>query len=131
MSFIQSMLVLLGRICFAALFLWAALTKIVGWNGTLSYMASKHIPYPGLFLAGAICLLIVGSIFLLLGYRARLGACLLIIFIVPAMCIFHDFWNLNGSARLTEQIMFMKDVAILGGLLTLAAFGPGRFALNE
>jgi putative oxidoreductase len=131
MNIFQSFLLLLGRIFITAEFFWAGSAKIMDFNWAVNYMTSKGIPFVYFFLAGAIFLQIVGSLLLLTGYKARLGAWMLIIFIIPASIIFHDFWNLEGSQRLTEQIMFMKDLATLGGLFAFAAFGPGNFRLGN
>ncbi len=130
-NFYQSFLVLLGRVLLSALFIWAVIAKVMNLQGTMSYMYSKQMPYIMFFLPAAILLQIVGAFFLLSGYRARLGAWLLILFIIPAAGIFHDFWNLRGTERLTEQILFMKDMAILGGLLLITAFGPGKYAFDK
>lgn len=131
MNFYQSFLVLLGRVCVSAIFFWAAFGKIMNFEETMSYMASKNMPYILLFLSLAILVQVVGALFLASGYRARLGAWLLILFIIPAAAIFHDFWNLRGHERLMEQISFMKDLAILGGLMIIAAFGPGKYSFDK
>jgi putative oxidoreductase len=109
----QSSISLVGRICLGILFLWAGLAKLAGIEGTMTYMASKGMPLIAFFLPAAISMQILGALF-----------------IIPAALIFHDFWNLEGSARLTEQIMFMKDLGLLGGLLFIAAFGPGQYAFT-
>lgn len=126
----QSILLLFGRICISSLFLWAGFEKIMGLEGTVNYMASKQMPYIYFFLLGALILQLIGGFLLLIGYKMRLGALMLIIFIIPASVIFHDFWNLQGNDRLIEQIMFMKDVAILGGLLAFLAVGPRKYAID-
>lgn len=131
MSTYQSIFALLGRICIGILFLWAGTAKILGWEGTIGYMASKQMPLISFFLPIAVALQILGALSLIIGYKARWGAAILIIFIIPASIIFHDFWNLQGMERLNEQIMFMKDVGVLGGLLGILAFGPGKYALNS
>jgi putative oxidoreductase len=66
----------------------------------------------------------------LLGFEARVGALLLIVFVIPAAIKMHDFWNLQGDARTTEKTMFMKDMAVLGGLVLFLITGAGRFAFN-
>jgi putative oxidoreductase len=127
----QSVVLLVGRILMSVLFLWAAAAKLMALQGTVSYMASKHMPYIYWFLAGALFLQIAGGISLLLGYRARWGVWMLIIFIIPASVVFHDFWNSSGSTRLIEQMMFMKDMAILGGLFAFTVAGPGSYSFDK
>lgn len=94
-------------------------------------MQSKEMPLIPLFLPLAIVMQMLGALAILLGYRARIGAGVLITFILPAATIFHDFWNLEGAERLVEQIMFMKDMGILGGLLFILAFGAGPISFDR
>lgn len=122
---------LVGRILLSLIFLLSGVSKIMDWHGTMQFMASKGMPLVPFFLAGAVFIEIFGSLAVLLGYKARLGAFLLAIFIIPAAVIFHDFWNVQGAQHLTEKLMFMKDMAILGGLLQVLAFGPGSLSLDR
>lgn len=131
MRLYQSFLALLGRICMGILFFWAGWEKLMNLEGTMGYMASRQMPMVHFFLPAAIALQIVGSLSLITGYKARWGAALLILFIIPAAMIFHDFWNLQGQERYIEKIMFMKDVAILGGLMMVVAFGPGKWSVDR
>lgn len=94
------------------------------------YGFKKYALYLFLFGRGNF-LQIVGSLLLLLGYKARMGTFLLIIFLIPASLHFHNFWTLQGPDRPIEQMMFMKDMATLGGLFAFAAMGPGKFAFDR
>ncbi len=116
---------LLGRISMSAIFVMSGLGKIANPQGTQQYMAAMGMPMTGFFLIGAIILELVGTISLVLGYWTRTGAVLLIIFMIPATLIFHT----NFSDQV-QVIMFMKNVAMTGGLLTILAFGPGGFSLD-
>lgn len=111
---------LLGRILMAAIFVMSGLGKIANPQGTQQYMAAMGMPMTGFFLIGAIFLELVGAISLVLGYWTRAGAVLLIIFMIPATLIFHT----NFSDQV-QVIMFVKNLAMTGGLLTVLAFGPG------
>jgi len=126
----QSLAALLGRICIGILFFWAGWTKIMDIEGTMSYMVSKQMPMVEFFLPAAIAMQNLGALSLIMGFLTRWGAALLIIFIVPASILFHNFWNLEGAVQLTEKIMFMKDVGVLGGLLLILAFGPGKYSID-
>lgn len=117
---------LIARLCLALLFLWSGIGKILDPAGTQQYMASAGMPLTGLFLVGAIVLELAGSLSLILGYKPRLGAILLIIFLIPATLIFHT----NFADRI-QQIMFLKNVAILGGLLMIVQYGAGNIALRR
>jgi putative oxidoreductase len=122
---------LVGRVFLAQIFILAGISKIGGWVGTAGYMASKGMPLVPLFLAATIFVEIAGGVSVLAGLRARWGAILLALFLVPVTLVFHDFWAAAGQARMVQSAMFMKNVAIIGGLLTLAAAGPGRFSLDR
>lgn len=121
----QAIFSLLARVFLTAIFLKSAFGKITNFPGTQKFMAAKGMPMTGLLLAGAIVLLVAGGLSVLLGYRARLGAVLLIIFIVPATWIFHTDFSNN-----VQMIMLMKNASIMGGLLMVMAFGPGSISLD-
>jgi len=88
-------------------------------------MASYGMPYTSYFLFGAIIFELVGSIFVILGYYARFGAFLLVIFLIPTTIIFHT--NFDDPIQI---IHFMKNLSMFGGCLVLLAMGPGRFSLD-
>jgi len=115
----------------AQIFLLSGINKIGNWEQTAGYMASKGMPIVPLFLIGAIVLEIGGGLSVLLGYKARLGALLLLIFIIPATLIFHNFWAYQGMEQQMQMINFMKNLAIMGGLLLLIAFGAGEISLDS
>jgi putative oxidoreductase len=94
-------------------------------------MASKGMPFVTFFLGAAIVLELGGGLLVALGYRARLGAFALAVFVVPTTLIFHDFWTLTGPDYQLQMIMFLKNLSMLGGLLLVMAFGPGRFSVDE
>jgi putative oxidoreductase len=128
MSMFNDLLILVARIFIGSLFLWAGATKVVHWKGSAEYMHLKKMPTT--LLPAAILMQIVGGLSVLLGFEARVGALLLIVYMIPAAIKMHDFWNLQGDARTTQKNMFMKDVAVLGGLLIFLVTGAGRFAFN-
>lgn len=131
MEFLQNLILCLGRICISLVFLWAGSSKIVNWSGTVLYMKTKNMPLIPLLLSGAILMQIGGAFLLILGLYTRIGALILIAFIIPAATKMHDFWNIEDSDRVIEKTMFMKDIAIFGGLLFVLVFGPGAFSLDE
>ena len=90
---LTNILALLGRVCFAAIFLWAAYGKFVGFDGTVGYIGSQDIPYPNIMTVIAIIFEGLGGLLILLGWRARFGALLIFLFIIPATYIFHDYWT--------------------------------------
>lgn len=85
------------------------------------------------FLYGAILLLLVGAMTILLGYRMRLGAVLLLVYFIPLTFIVHDFWQepAESSEYRLQSILFMKNIAIIGGLLIAATHVSGRYRLRR
>lgn len=117
---------LVGRILLAGMFLLSGLNKIADPGGTQQYMAAMGMTWlTGLFYVGAILLEVGGALALLLGYRARLGAWLLITFMIPTTLIFHmNFGDPN------QMIHFLKNLSVLGGLLYVAAYGAGALSMD-
>jgi len=116
---------LVGRILVAAIFLIAGLSKIGDFSGTSQFMASKGIPLTDIALVIAILIEILGGVSLILGYKAKWGAWILFAFMIPATLIFHT----NFSDQ-NQMIHFLKNLAIMGGLLYITAYGAGPFSLD-
>jgi putative oxidoreductase len=125
MEWLKAFAVLIGRILLVLIFLKSGLGKIENFQGTVQYMASSGMPYTNFFLVGAIFFELVGSITVILGYFARFGALLLLIFLIPTTLIFH---NIFVDPKM--MIQFMKNVSMFGGILVLLAVGPGRLSLD-
>lgn len=117
---------LISRVLLSALFLWSGIGKILDPAGTQQYMAAHGMPLTGLLLAAAIAIELGGGLSVLLGYKSRLGAASLSVFLVVATLIFH-----TNFAEQVQQIMFMKNLAILGGLLMIVQHGSGQVALRR
>jgi len=130
MDLLQNLIILISRMCICSLYLWAAWAKILDWKGTILYMRSKQFPLISLMLPIAIVMQIAGGGALFLGFYCRLGALILIAFTLPAMIKMHNFWRVDGDMRLIEKTFFMKDIAIIGGLLAILASGPGFFSVD-
>ncbi len=116
---------LIARVLISAIFLMSVWGKITNPVGTQQFMAAHGMPLTGLFLIGAIILELGGGLSVLLGYKARVGAIALLVFLIPTTIIFHT----KFSEQL-QVIMFMKNLAILGGLLMVSYFGPGPISLD-
>ena len=122
---------LLGRLLLSAIFLLSAAAMLMDWSHTTDYMAAKGMVATPFFLACAIGLEIFGGLSVLLGLFTRFGAAALILFLIVATPIFHDFWAQEGMARVDQMQHFMKNTAIVGGALILAGLGPGRYSLDR
>jgi putative oxidoreductase len=115
---------LIGRILIASIFLSAGIEKIMNPGQTQQYMASHGMPLVGFLMVCAIAVELGGGLSVLFGFKARLGAAVLALFLVPTTLIFHTKFP-------DQQINFMKNLAIIGGLLLIFYFGPGPISLDE
>jgi putative oxidoreductase len=121
-----------GRSMIATIFLLSAVgNKIPNFNSVAGYMASEGVPFPQFMLAGAIAFLIVGSVSIILGFHARLGSGLLLVFLVLATYFFHDFWNFEGQEAQMQMIQFMKNLSLMGTMVFLMANGSGAYSLDS
>jgi putative oxidoreductase len=120
-----------GRILLSAIFLLSGTMKLLNWEGTAEYMAGHGMPMVQVLLAAAIFFELAGGLSVLLGYYTRLGALALTLFLIPATLTFHDFWNYEGLAQQGQMQHFLKNVAIMGGLIILACQGPGGCSLDH
>lgn len=123
----------LGRIMLATIFLMSAVgNKIPNFSGVAEYMASEGVPAPKLLLFGAIVFLVAGSLSVILGLKARLGAGLLFVFLLLATYFFHDFWTLSDPHESEMQmIQFMKNLSMMGAMLFIMANGSGPLSLDS
>ena len=144
----QKIVVAFGRVLIASIFFVGGLSKIFHWNQTLiqiqsvfsdwkAYVAGTSlesffealIPMSAFLLILAIALELIGGASVLIGYKPKWGALCLILFLIPTTIFFHHFWFLEGIARSEEQMAFIKNVAILGGLFIL--FGHEKKTLHR
>ena len=112
---------LIGRIFLSTIFIFEAIDSTLYFGKTQDKMTALGITWNQDFLlSGAIFLLAMGGLMVLLGYRSTLGAIMLLIYWVPVTFMVHDFWNCSTKADLrNESILFMNNIAIIGGLLML------------
>jgi putative oxidoreductase len=122
---------LVGRVLLALMFVWAGYGKITGYDGTAGFMASVGMPMVGVLLPLTILVELGGGIALIVGWQARWVALALAAFTLVASLIFHNFWAMTGAAVMTNTLFFYKNVAVIGGMLMVFAFGPGRFSIDR
>jgi putative oxidoreductase len=127
----QDTVALIARILLAAMFVISGFGKISGFEGTAGYIASKGLPMPQVVAALTIALELGGGILLAVGYKARWVALALGVFSVIAAVIFHNFWAVEAAQKMGQQINFMKNITIAGGMLMVFAFGPGRLSVDK
>jgi len=127
----QNVAALVGRILLAVIFILSGFQKIGGFEGTVGYIASKGLPLPQLVAIGTIIVELGGGILLAIGYKARWAALALAVFTLLAALLFHNFWAVEAAQKMNQQINFMKNLAITGGMLMAFAFGPGRYSVDK
>ena len=130
MEFLQDLFSLIGRVLISVMFLWAAYEKITHWHQTVAYMKSKGISHLNIVLPVGVALKIIGGLSVLLGWYAHIGALLLLIVSIAALLTVHDWWKQKpGPEHQMEKLLFLKDIAIIGGLFMVLALGAGHWAL--
>jgi len=126
----KSYLWLLGRILLSQIFLLSGVMKIFNWSQTAEYMASEGMVAIPFFLSMAILCEIGGGLSILLGFKARLGALVLALFLIPVTLVFHHFWTYEGMAMHNQMQHFLKNLTIMGGLWTIVAVGSGPLSVD-
>ena len=127
---LQNPLSLIGRALLALLFIPAGFSKIAGFSGTVGYIASKGVPLPEVAAALAIAIELGLGLLLLVGFQARWAALGIAIFTFVISFIFHNFWGVPAEQVMAQQQAFFKNIAVVGGLLMVVAFGPGGFSFD-
>lgn len=122
---------LVARILVAVLFLMAGIGKATAYAGTAGYMAKLGFPAPELMTMLAIAIEIGGAILLIVGWKTRWVAWALVIFVLVATFAAHRFWDVDVAQMANQRTQFLKNFAIIGALLMLAAFGPGRISADK
>jgi len=127
---LQDPLALAARILLALMFVLAGFGKLTGFEGTVGYIASKGLPLPQVGAALALVVELVGGVALIVGWQARWAAVALAVFTLAASLVFHNFWAVPADQAMVQNLMFMKNIAVIGGLLAIAAFGTGALSLD-
>ena len=128
---IQNFTVLAGRILLGLLFVLSGFGKIGGFDGTVGYIASQNLPFPAVVAVLTILVELLGGLALVVGFRTRDAALALAAFTLLAAFLFHAYWAAPEAAKAMQQINFLKNLSIAGGMLVLAAFGPGRLSIES
>lgn len=123
-------LALVGRLLLAALFLPAGLSKITGFEGTVGYIASVGLPLASAAALAAVVVEVAGGLALIAGFRTRIAALVLALFTLAASVFFHAYWAAPADQQMVTELLFFKNIAVVGGLLMLAAYGAGAWSLD-
>ncbi|MGB7413838.1 MAG: DoxX family protein [Thermosynechococcaceae cyanobacterium] len=117
---------LTARICLSLIFVKAGISHLLGFSSFQQTIAGAGLPLSGVLAVGTIAFQLLGSLSLLLGYRIRLGAGLLILFLVPASLLFH---NLIADPEQTNA--FLKNLGLMGGLFMIIYAGAGPLSIDN
>ncbi len=122
---------LAGRLLVAYIFIVAGWGKITGFEGTVGYIESVGLPLPVMAAVVAIIVEVGGGLMLAVGYKARWAAAALALFTLVTAFVFHNYWAMPPEQVQIQSIMFMKNLAIAGGLLYILVHGSGPLSLER
>jgi len=122
---------LVGRILLALMFVLAGFSKFGNLDGTAGYIASKGLPMGSALAFLTAVVEVVAGLALMVGFQTRWAALVLALFTLAASLIFHNFWALPADQQMMQQLMFMKNLSVAGGLLMVFALGGGAASLDS
>jgi putative oxidoreductase len=118
-----------GRILFSLLFILSSFGHFKA--ETIAFAGSQGLPYASVLVPLSGIVELIGGLSILVGYRAKLGAWLLVIFLIPVTFVFHQFWNVTDPMTYQMQfVMFMKNISMTGAALLIAYFGSGELSID-
>ena len=122
--------VLLGRILYSAIFIISGPGHFTA--GTIGYAAAKGVPLASLVVPVSGAIAILGGLSILLGFKAKYGGWLIVVFLIPVTFMIHDFWTVaDPMARQMQYLNFIKNVSMLGAALMIAHFGSGPLSVDK
>ena len=122
---------LVGRVLLALIFIIAGFGKITGFEGTVGYMQAYNVPMTQVLAVLAIIVELGGGLMIAVGWKARWSAAAIFIFVLVASFIFHAFWAVPADQAQLQNIMFMKNLAIMGGMLYIIVYGSGPLSVDK
>jgi putative oxidoreductase len=121
---------LAGRILIAVIFLISGFFKVGAYAQIVGYAAAMHLPAPGVAIAVAAAVELGCGLAILAGFKTRIAAWLLFLYLLPVTYFFHNFWAVQGQEQQMQMVNFLKNVAIMGGLLVLSVNGAGAYSAD-
>jgi putative oxidoreductase len=132
MNFLENVCLLAGRLLMGAYFILPGVQKIIGFDKMTNYMEAHGVPMVSVFLPLTILLQISAGAAIVVGYRGKVAAFILAGLTFIISIYMHDFWSMvKGIEQAHELQNFIKNIAIMSGLLIVAALGTGRFSLDN
>jgi putative oxidoreductase len=121
---------LAGRILIAVIFLISGFFKVGGYAQIVAYATAVHLPAPGVAIAVAAAVELAGGLAILAGFKTRLAAWVLFLYLIPVTYVFHNFWAVQGQGQQMQMVNFLKNVAIMGAMLVLSVNGAGAYSAD-
>jgi putative oxidoreductase len=120
----------LGRFLFSLIFILAGINHFS--SGSISYAANQGIPMADILVPISGLIALIGGLSILVGYHARVGAILILLFLVPVTILMHNFWDVADPQMAQMQMTnFMKNLSMIGGALLVASFGAGPMSYDH
>lgn len=123
-------LVIVGRVLLALMFIYAGFGKLTNLEGTAGYIASGGLPMASVLAVIVGLLELLGGLAIAVGFQARWAALALGLFTLAASLLFHKFWAVPAEQAFVQQLMFMKNLSVAGGLFIVAALGAGPVSVD-
>jgi putative oxidoreductase len=127
----KSPLTLAGRVLLALMFVWAGVSKLTNLDGTAGYIASGGLPMPDVLAVIVALFEVIAGLALAVGLHARWAALALAAFTLLATLLFHKFWAVPPEQQVVQQLMFLKNLAVVGGMFIVVAFGAGPLSIDN
>jgi len=128
---LKTPLALIGRVLLALMFLKAGFGKLGNINGTAAYIASGGLPVPAVLAVLVGLFELLGGLALAVGFKARWAALALGVFTLLASVLFHKFWAVPEAQQMVQQLLFLKNMAVAGGMFMVAALGAGPLSVDS
>jgi putative oxidoreductase len=126
----QSSMLLIGRILLGVLFLVAGVRQLMFYDGSVGYFGRLGFPVPVATTWLSIIVHVAGGLFLIIGWKTKLTSWLLLVLVVIATAMAHRFWQFDATQYANQLNHFLKNLAIVGGLLYVIAFGAGAMSVD-
>jgi putative oxidoreductase len=127
----QSQMLLIGRSLIGLLFLVAGIRKLIAIAGTAAYFTKLGFPMPEVMTWLSVVIEIGGGLLLIAGWQTRRISWFLILYVAIAIAMAHRFWEFDAAQYGNQLNHFLKNLAVIGALLYIVVFGPGRYSVDE
>ena len=123
--------IVVARVLLGLMFLLGGISKFGNLQGTAGYITSAGLPMGSVLAFATATLELVASLALIVGFQARYAALALALFTLLASVLFHNYWAVPADKQFVQQLLFMKNLAVAGGLLFVFSFGAGPASLDS